>query len=70
MKYNNPAIEIMKEIERYAMKREKEYKIHGLTFDAAEFIKQVKQTRLTTHMNLRQAFEYVRNKFYRYSSRI
>lgn len=62
MKFISPAIQTMKEIEEYAITREKVAKMNGLIFNATEFIKQVELTRLTTHMDLRQAFEYERNK--------
>lgn len=62
MYFNNPVIKTMKEIEVYAIAREKESKILGITFDAADFINKVEHTRLTTHMNLEEAFEYERKK--------
>lgn len=62
MSLNNPAIQTMREIEIYAFSREKEAEITGLTFNASEFIKRVEHTRLTTHMDLREAFEYERKK--------
>ena len=52
----------MKEIHVYAMTKEKEAKMLGLSFSATTFIDRVEHTRLTTHMDLRQAFEYERRK--------
>jgi hypothetical protein len=59
--FNKHAIQTMKEIEVYVLSKEKEANILGLTFNASEFIKRVENTRLTTHMDLRQAFEYERD---------
>lgn len=63
MRTHTPIIETLKEIENYAMSREKEAKISGLTFDASDFIKQVEHIRLTTHMDLRQAFEATQKNY-------
>ena len=62
--FNHPILQTVKEITNYAFSKEKVAKANGLTFDAAEFIKRVEHTRLTTHMNLKQAFEFERNVDY------
>lgn len=57
-KHYNERREMMSEIVDYAYSSEELFKSTGLTFDADDFIKKVEHTRLTTHMDLRQAFEY------------
>ena len=52
----------MKEIEEFAIKTKMLMEMKGLTLDVTEFINRVEHTRLTTHMNIRQAFEYECNK--------
>ena len=52
----------VKEVHTYAMKKEKEAEMLGFSFSATTFIDRVEHTRLTTHMDLRQAFEYEQNK--------
>jgi hypothetical protein len=60
--FSNPILQTMKEIEEFAIRREKIAKLMESTFDASDFIKQVEHTRITTHMNLREAFEYERKR--------
>lgn len=62
MNFNNPVLQTMKEIEEFAMRKKKLAEMNGLTFNVTDFINRVEHTRLTTHMNLSQAFEYERNK--------
>ena len=64
MMVKNPNIQVMNEIEEFAMTQKKIAEIIGLTFDVTGFIKKIERTRLTTHMDLRQAFEHERNELY------
>jgi hypothetical protein len=59
---NNPNIKIIREVEIFARKRHELLKLHGVSFDPDEFMRKVENTRLTTHMNLQQAFEYEKSK--------
>lgn len=58
MYFNNHSLQTTKEIEEFAIITKKLSEINGLTFNVTEFINRVEYTRLTTHMDLRQAFEY------------
>ena len=62
MCFNDTGLQTMKEIEEFAMKTKMLMEMKGLTFDVTEFINRVEHTRLTTHMDIRQAFEYESNK--------
>lgn len=51
---------IAAEIEEFATRKQIEASAKGYHFDADNFKKRVEHTRLTTHMDLEQAFEYER----------
>lgn len=59
---NNPNIKVMHEVEIFARQRHEIAKLQGFSFDPVEFMKKVENTRLTTEMNLEQAFEFEKSK--------
>jgi hypothetical protein len=62
MLYNETVAKTMLEIDEFTIRMSQLSKDLGVPFSPDEFFKKVEHTRLTTEMNLEQAFEHEKKK--------